>query len=972
MAVIAIPAFAEQGTGGIALPPPPPAGADQIEASGGSASGYASASPTQAEDLFTSNFAQTIDSLASDPSDLSGQHPTFLDNYTAVVSPSGSPVTADEIASVLSRDQHDVAAARADLDSLLSQDQGTDGPHLISSVLPLRVTDGSGPAPVDLSLDDQGPGFVADNPLVNVQLPETLGGAVNLADQGIQLEVGGDGAATADPIDGGEALFYADAAQATDVVLAPISTVLETFYQLRGPESPEHLRLSLNLPEGAHLGETGGGAEIVHDGDTLGAVYPPAATDAAGSPVDVTMSVDGNDLVLDVPHSDPGIRYPISVDPVVDVYTWSTNGGGRFTDWVANQTAGSPYQLRTTCVSGINCQNGAAPTGLYVEVPANSAVTNPSSGNWQYTVPQYPWTTAFISKLDLGPMNFTPRSDTNANPFMFAGVYADNTSSYLASASQTTAASNLHWSFDPPTYATSGQKAVLSLWSWANRTVTAWRDAYLGGASVTLADTEPPDLTNVAHAGISIGQDDWSYSDWVDDATSSVSVTAQDNGLGIKSLMVPRADGSLRTVSESCDGTNGSPCPLRPDSVTATYDTSQMPTGANITGVVATDAVDKSAARTFVVRVDHAAPQIALSDDLYVSRANPVTHEFSNLHVEVSDGDSTSGSTWQSGVRSLEIQVDGQREDYYTQECPRQSGSCSLDADWELYGPDETTGSHTVRVIATDQLGHTSQRTFDVIVGDIQSFDPLPGNGDVVDVAGPDGEPIRCADGQKLIVPVDLGPPPEPDTASEEDELASDSSTTLETTEAPPLAPRCPLDGASQAARWIDAPGESDIADSAPPIQKVARDAGGVVDQVHPAGAAAGFCVWAYSEVAFGVYNNGYVESTTENLNQTYEGQCVSHSALGGNVDKAPGKIATAYSVYYHRKDDWHFCVRSDWDFNDKKTWGNTISWNFRHPPCGHGTYKNRTKARIYYSHVQDHWRGGHVNSPHEHWPGLR
>lgn len=708
LAAVAVPAFAEQGTAGIPLPPPPPQNSDQTSDSGaGSTDGFANVSDVQAEALFTNSFSATVDSLASDPPDLSGQHPVFLDNHTAVVSPAASPVSADDIAAVLNRDQHDVAAAQADLENLLGQqDQGANGPSLISSVLPLRANGGSGLSPVDLSLDQQGSGYVADNPLVEARLPGTLGGDVSVGDQGIQLDVGGDAAATADPIDGGEALFYADAAPATDAILAPISTGVETFYELRAPESPEHFRLGFSLPAGAQLSQTGDGATIVSDGETLGAIYPPTATDAAGNPVNVQLSVDGNDLVLEVPHSDPGIRYPISVDPVVDVYTWSTNGAGRFADWVANQTPGSPYMLRTTCVSGVNCQNGTAPTGLYVETPANSAVTNPSSAAWQYTVPHYPSTSAFISQLDLGPMNFTPRSDTNANPFMFAGVYSDNSSSYLASASQSTAASNLYWSLDPPTYATSGQKAVFSQWSWVNRTVTAWRDAYLGGASVSVGDTETPSLTNVTHTGISIGQADWSYSNWVDNATPSVSVTAADGGLGVKSLMVPQANGSLHTVSENCDGTSASPCPQHPGTVTGNYDTSQMPSGANITGVLATDAVDKSASRTFVVRVDHSAPTVSVSGSL----ANPSGSAPYALHIEAQDGNAndSSGAQWQSGVKSIDVFIDGEQVASTSQGCPGTAASCPLSLDYTLQQPYDFAGSSPeIDVTATDQLGHS-------------------------------------------------------------------------------------------------------------------------------------------------------------------------------------------------------------------------------------------------------------------------
>lgn len=715
-ALVAIPALADEGAAGVPLPPPPPPGSGQDTSDGGSTAGYPNASEGQAETLFTNNFSDAVHSLSSDPPDLSGEHPDFLDNHAAVVSPNGGgTATPAEIESILSKDRYDLSAARSDLNELLSSqsDQGVHSPQLISSVLPLRVGDANGQAPVDLSLDQQGADYTPDNPLVDLKLPDRLDNNVALGDNGIKVDLGATDSATADPINGGDNLFYADAAPATDVVLAPISSGLESFYQLRAPESPEHFQVDFTLPAGAQLTDTGdGGAAIIQDGDTLGSVYAPSATDAAGNPINVSMSVNGDSLELDVPHSDPGIHYPISVDPVMDLYTWSSNGAGRFADWVANKTTGSPYQLSTSCTQGVNCQGGLAPTGLYVEAPVNQSVAANSTGAWQYSVPHYPWTTTYISLLNIGPLNFTPRTDTNANPFMFAGIYADNSSSYLADQSQSTAASNLYWGLDPGA-ATTGKKAVFSLWSWVTRNVTAWRDAYLGGAAIWLGDGESPDLTSVSHSGISVGQADWSYSNWVDNATPSVSVTAQDSGIGVKSMMVPSADGSLRTVSENCDGSSASPCPQHPDTVTANYDTSQMDDGANITGVVATDALDKSAARTFVVRVDHTAPILDITGGLSQTGEDG---DPNTLHVDATDGDAEDASSpWGSGVRSVAVYLNGQQvATTGNHDCPAVEGSCPLSLDYSIDPTTVPGNSLHFEVRATDELGHVQSEQWDL------------------------------------------------------------------------------------------------------------------------------------------------------------------------------------------------------------------------------------------------------------------
>ena len=225
--------------------------------SAGSTSGYPNASQSQAENLFTNDFSDTVDSLASDPPDLSGQHPDFLDNHTAVVWPNGDGTapSASDIESVLAKDEHDISAAKSDLNDLLDrpgQPRLELPPQLVSSALPLRTNDGDGQAPVDLSLGQQGTGYAPANPLVDVKLPENLNKEFALGNDGIKLDVGATDSASADPMRrGGEGLFYADAAPATDVVLARIGSGLESFYELRAPDSPDHFQMNFNLPDGA-------------------------------------------------------------------------------------------------------------------------------------------------------------------------------------------------------------------------------------------------------------------------------------------------------------------------------------------------------------------------------------------------------------------------------------------------------------------------------------------------------------------------------------------------------------------------------------------------------------------------------------------------------------------------------------------------------------------------------------------------
>ncbi len=262
----------------------PPMSSFQDECGGGGmAQGYPDATPAEAADLFTSSFPCLLDSLAAEPSDSSGSQASRAQDGGG-----GDALAGD--------------AAQA----------------------PLTTTDASGESvPVDLSLEPGGGGFQPVAPLVDLTLPANLGDQVSFGNQGIAIDAGATdpqqaATASAEPFAGGKGLFYADAAPATDVALAPISHGLEATYQLRAPESPEHLGIALSLPDGSSLqSEDSGGAWVVEGDKVLADFSPPLAFDAAGEPVEATLSVSGDSLDVDLPASDPSTTYPIAVTTTV-------------------------------------------------------------------------------------------------------------------------------------------------------------------------------------------------------------------------------------------------------------------------------------------------------------------------------------------------------------------------------------------------------------------------------------------------------------------------------------------------------------------------------------------------------------------------------------------------------------------------------------------------------------------------------
>lgn len=245
-------------------------------ANGIAPSGTTDAASAQPEQLFTEQFPCILDQLIADPPSDSSGASTTASNQAPTGSESGDPLSA--------------------------------GP-------PLTTPQG---APVDLTLEHKPDGYTPADPRVDLTLPNHLDQGVPIGDSGVTLDPGATDpaaatSANADPLRG-QGLFYADAAPSTDVLLAPISPGLETVYQLRSADSPEHLEMGVNLPAGASLeSATGGDAQVVDGGQSVASFYSPVAADADGNPVPTSMSASGDSLDIDVPHSNPDLAYPIAV-----------------------------------------------------------------------------------------------------------------------------------------------------------------------------------------------------------------------------------------------------------------------------------------------------------------------------------------------------------------------------------------------------------------------------------------------------------------------------------------------------------------------------------------------------------------------------------------------------------------------------------------------------------------------------------
>jgi hypothetical protein len=174
----------------------------------------------------------------------------------------------------------------------------------------------------DPALRREGSGFTLEGAGVGARVSGSAGGGFALEGEGESpdLVVRPQGVDPgADPgVRAGDAVVFANTQPGADQVVKASALGLETFVQIRGPESPTDYSYTVVLRgvgQRLVLLDSGAVAIVDPDGDAVAVASPPQAHDANGNPVPVTASVSGSTLTLHVPHTAGDWAYPIVVDP---------------------------------------------------------------------------------------------------------------------------------------------------------------------------------------------------------------------------------------------------------------------------------------------------------------------------------------------------------------------------------------------------------------------------------------------------------------------------------------------------------------------------------------------------------------------------------------------------------------------------------------------------------------------------------
>lgn len=247
---------------------------------------------------------------------------------------------------------------------------------------------------------------------------------------------------------------------------------------------------------------------------------------------------------------------------------------------------------------------------------------------------------------------------------------------------------------------------------------------FLGGAGIYYTDNNPPYVRQTIADGVP--------SDWANEGTMNVGADFIDDGVGNykATLSTPDANGTISTdtrIVPNCTGDVISPCPATWWNATWIWtwplDVATLGEGIGTIRMHMEDVLGRGTSptgdpavptsdRRWTVKVDRTPPTLALSGPLYDRRGQQLGPDATYaLHADARDGRRDAGpSAERSGVRTVEISVDGERVDFDEQECD--AGSCALTRDWTFDPRDFRGGEHTIRVTASDQLGQETVTEF--------------------------------------------------------------------------------------------------------------------------------------------------------------------------------------------------------------------------------------------------------------------
>ncbi len=612
----------------------------------------------------------------------------------------------------------------------VSLPQGQGGHAVLESTEPIATESSPGKwAPIDLSVSEVGSGFQIANPAVGLRIPKRLQGGVSLTDSGVSLtpvDASGVAVGGSEGRVDGSSIFYGGVGVGSDVdeVVKPLTDGFSEDAVLRSVDSPARLAYRVGLPEGASLVDAdngAGGVDVVDDGSVIASIPVPFAQDASGVAVPVSMSVEGDLLVLTVSKTAEAFEYPLFVDPEVKD-GWLYSEKGHTTNW------------------------------HFVASPGACCFSSKGSS-------KEPWlimvVTGYHSASEWGAFRYYTQGESYINDFKIEDGRSVDEGTALEQFMQLVSPKEVvEAGIKLPEQNTQGkyEHTVCMLWSnclggiygkasagnMAQFYVTADKKADDGNgggltvtkATVTVVQAKGPEISvDTSHEDVSGGKKNILYGSgsWLGpNSGSGFELNAKDPGMGVSYYYMHAGLGeSFFTETdnylENSECTGGSEC--FPE-VNKSYGyLSQLPNGEdNLEAYVKDAAGAEGHLTTQKIKVDAGPPHNITLTEL------PSNHEIKegeHIPLKASAIDGIEG-TPSSGIASIMLDVDGSPISGPQGGCSK--GPCTGHAEWTLSAENYAAGEHTLTVVATDNAGNVETATYHVTIHHPENVAVGPGS----------------------------------------------------------------------------------------------------------------------------------------------------------------------------------------------------------------------------------------------------
>jgi hypothetical protein len=607
-----------------------------------------------------------------------------------------------------------------------------DGKHhgLLVSTLPLRVRERGSLRPIDLRLRGVGGALVPRRPLIPARLPERIGAGISFSNLArvVPLTAAGRAGVAARRL-GSSRVIYPSIAADTDFIAEPTVLGVETYWQLRSPQSPELQILKHSLGRGVSFQADGEAVKLLRNGHVIGRILPPQAVDASGRPIRVAQKLVGSELQLVVSHRRAGVRYPVLVDP-----GYVHSGDGYVTDnWYASPTwhlgnangleAWSAYSNHPIIYTANECDPTSLASdcddgnilGLFIHAHAGW-FANGSGAFWQYQA-QGQGASSWISYLQGAYV----RVSANGGPA------TTSASMYIANSSGAPIYSygfGSEWGPGNPAVSDTGAAghgplARFQLTMSGDGQRNTYNTMSVGGAVVEMFEASAPAISGSPQLS-------WTPGDWYAGGQPiTANPTFLNTGFGVARNewitykpgdWVPQSrkvrDQALIFPQHGCDGTYLHRCNYSWQTEMA-IPTAQMPEGINTVQLSALSPSGKGSdawGNAYSYKVDHSAPALpSFGGSLASHDAGTVgagSYTFYATGVDCAGGGAVSQ---RSGVQKVTVQFDASPEETFG---PGSREVCSYTTPtrtWTL-----SAGEHVVRVTVTDWMGLVSTKTLTV------------------------------------------------------------------------------------------------------------------------------------------------------------------------------------------------------------------------------------------------------------------